>query len=79
MPSGTVHDGHEIASHWAPQTELLLGPGHNFRGSDAASRGLCGISQKDGFACAFMDGRYRHPSVGHEAGAGNTPLFGKEA
>jgi len=24
----------------------------------------CGISQKDGFACAFMDGRHRHPSVG---------------
>jgi Transposase, Mutator family len=37
-------------------------PSHSRRWSDGS---LCGISQKDGFACAFMDGpNHRYPSVG---------------
>jgi hypothetical protein len=32
---------------------------------------LCGISQKDGFACAFMDGAVIAPERRHEAGAGH--------
>src|SRR5262245_43160027 len=76
LPAGQVRDLRQRAGRRRRAASELAAALMRLQGGTTASRSItfaslkCGISQKGGFACAFMDG----PSVGMKQARGRTTV-----